>query len=70
VKLDVSSLADHVSTGAAALAPIHELIRQRVLAAERLHCDDTPVAVPDIRVSFLSNMTPAWRRLEGREDHR
>ena len=45
VDLDVSSLADHVGAGAAALAPLHELIRQHVLAAERLHGDDTTVPV-------------------------
>jgi transposase len=45
VDLDVSSLADHVGAGAAALAPLHELIRTHVLAAERLHGDDTTVPV-------------------------
>ena len=45
VDLDVSSLADHVGAGAAALAPLHELIRQHVLTAERLHGDDTTVPV-------------------------
>ena len=45
VELDVSSLADHVGTGAAVLAPLYELIRQHVLAAERLHGDDTTVPV-------------------------
>jgi transposase len=45
VDLDVSSLADHVGAGAAALAPLHELIRRHVLAAERLHGDDTTVPV-------------------------
>lgn len=45
VDLDVSTLADHVGAGAAALAPLHELIRQHVLAAERLHGDDTTVPV-------------------------
>ena len=45
VDLDLSSLADHVGAGAAALAPLHELIRAHVLAAERLHGDDTTVPV-------------------------
>jgi len=45
VDLDVSSLADHVGAGAAALAPLHELICRHVLAAERLHGDDTTVPV-------------------------
>ena len=45
VDLDVSTLADHVGAGVAALAPLHELIRRHVLAAERLHGDDTTVPV-------------------------
>ncbi len=45
VDLDLSTLADLVGTAAAVLAPLHELIRQHVLAAERLHGDDTPVPV-------------------------
>jgi transposase len=45
VDLDVSSLADHVGAGVAALAPLHQLIRRHVLAAERLHGDDTTVPV-------------------------
>ena len=46
VDLDVSTLADHVGAGVAALAPLHELIRRHVLAAERLHGDDTTVRGP------------------------
>jgi transposase len=45
VDLDLSTLADLVGTAAAVLAPLHELIRQHVLGAERLHGDDTPVPV-------------------------
>lgn len=45
IDLDLSTLADLVGTAAAVLAPLHELIRQHVLAAERLHGDDTPVPV-------------------------
>jgi transposase len=45
VDLDLSTMADHVGAAAAALAPLHELIRQHVLAAERLHGDDTTVPV-------------------------
>jgi transposase len=45
VDLDVSTMADHVGAGAAVLAPLHELIRRHVLAAERLHGDDTTVPV-------------------------
>ncbi len=43
VELSVSTLADQVGACAAALGPIHELIRAHVLAAERLHGDDTTV---------------------------
>ena len=45
VDLDLSTLADHVGAAAAVLAPLHELIRDHVLAAERLHGDDTTVPV-------------------------
>jgi len=43
VDLSLSTLADQVGACAAALAPIHALIRNHVLAAERLHGDDTTV---------------------------
>jgi hypothetical protein len=39
----VSTLADWVGAGTASLAPLTELIRRHVLAAERLHGDDTTV---------------------------
>jgi transposase len=45
IDLDPSTLADLVGTAAAILAPLHELIRQHVLGAERLHGDDTTVPV-------------------------
>ena len=45
VALDVSTLADQVGAAAAALAPLHALIRHHVLAAGRLHGDDTTVPV-------------------------
>ena len=45
VDLDVSTLADHVGAGAAALSPLIELIRRHVFAAERVHGDDTTVPV-------------------------
>jgi len=45
VDLDLSTMADHVGAGTAALAPLHELIRAHVPAAERLHGDDTTVPV-------------------------
>ena len=43
VELSVSSLADWVGTAAAVLSPLHALIAAHVLAAERLHGDDTTV---------------------------
>lgn len=43
VALSLSTLADQVGACATALQPIHDLIRAHVLAAERLHGDDTTV---------------------------
>lgn len=43
IELSVSTLADWVGTCAAVLAPLHALIEHHVLAAERLHGDDTTV---------------------------
>ncbi len=43
VDLSLSTLADQVGACTAALAPIHALIWNHVLAAERLHGDDTTV---------------------------
>ena len=45
VALSTSTLADQVSACAVALKPLHDLIAAHVLAAERLHGDDTPVPV-------------------------
>ncbi|EYD75125.1 Mobile element protein [Rubellimicrobium mesophilum DSM 19309] len=45
VDLSLSTLADQVGACASALAPLHALIRSHVLAAERLHGDDTTVPV-------------------------
>src|ERR1700730_9954586 len=45
IELDVSTLADWVGACTASLAPLIELIRRHVLAAERLHGDDTTVPV-------------------------
>ena len=45
IQLNVSTLAEWVGACTATLAPLHELIRAHVLAAERLHGDDTPVPV-------------------------
>ena len=43
VDISLSTLADQVGASAEALAPIHALIRAHVLAAKRLHADDTTV---------------------------
>ena len=45
IDLPLSTLADHVGACAAVLAPLAELIRTHVMAAERIHGDDTPVAL-------------------------
>ena len=45
IDLDVSTLADWVGASAAALSPLVELIRRHVLAAARVHGDDTTVPV-------------------------
>jgi transposase len=47
IALDVSTLADWVGASAATLLPLVEAIRRHVLAAERLHADDTTVPVLD-----------------------
>jgi len=45
IDLDVSTLADWVGAASATLAPLVELIRHHVLAADRIHGDDTTVPV-------------------------
>ncbi|MGX9087491.1 IS66 family transposase, partial [Mesorhizobium sp. 98Argb] len=45
IDLSVSTLADQVGACAAALKPMHALIEAHVLAAERLHGDDTTVPI-------------------------
>ena len=45
IDLSVSTLADQVGACTAALAPLHALIEAHVLAAERLHGDDTTVPI-------------------------
>ena len=45
VPLSLSTLADQVGAATAALQPLHELLKAHVLAAERLHGDDTTVPV-------------------------
>ena len=45
IDLDVSTLADWVGAAAATLMPLVDAIRSHVLAAERIHADDTTVPV-------------------------
>jgi len=45
VELSLSTLADQVGACAAVLRPLHDLIATHVLAAERVHGDDTTVPV-------------------------
>jgi transposase len=45
VDIDTSTMADWVGSGAAVTMPLYELIRRHVLAASRLHGDDTTVPV-------------------------
>jgi len=45
VDLSLSTLADQVGACTVALRPLHDLIASHVMAAERLHGDDTPVPV-------------------------
>ena len=45
VALSLSTLADQVGACAAALRPLHALIEAHVLAADRLHGDDTTVPI-------------------------
>jgi len=45
VDLSLSTLADQVGACTVALKPLHDLIADHVLAADRLHGDDTPVPV-------------------------
>src|SRR4030088_1546427 len=46
IDLSVSTLADQVGACTTALQPLHALIERHVLAAERLHGDDTTVPIP------------------------
>lgn len=45
VPLSLSTLADQVGAGSAALMPIFRRVEQHVLSAKRLHGDDTTVPV-------------------------
>jgi hypothetical protein len=54
IELDVSTLADWVGACSATLAPLVELIRRQVLAADRIHGDDTTVPVLARRCAISS----------------
>jgi transposase len=45
IDLSVSTLADQVGAATVALAPLHDLIARHVMAAQRLHADDTTVPI-------------------------
>ena len=45
IDLSVSTLADQVGAATAALAPLQVLMARHVMAAERLHADDTTVPI-------------------------
>jgi transposase len=45
IDLSVSTLADQVGAATSALAPLHDLVEAHVLAAQRLHADDTTVPI-------------------------
>ena len=45
VDIDTSTMADWVGSGAAVAMPLYELIRRHVLAAPRIHGDDTTIPV-------------------------
>ncbi|MBF0394426.1 MAG: IS66 family transposase [Alphaproteobacteria bacterium] len=45
IALDTSTLADWIGAASATLSPLVEMIRRHVLAAERVHGDDTTVPV-------------------------
>jgi transposase len=58
IELDVSTLADWVGACTATLAPLVALIRAHVLAAERIHGDDTtvPVLAPSHSASRMGSL--------------
>jgi hypothetical protein len=45
IDLSLSTLADQVGTCTSVLQPLHALIDAHVLAADRLHGDDTPIPI-------------------------
>jgi hypothetical protein len=61
VDLSLSNLAEQVGACTSALMPLHRLIEAHVLAAERLHGDDTTVPV-------LAKVKTAAERLAARQE--
>jgi transposase len=67
IDLSLSTLADQVGACAAALRPLHALIEDHVLKAERLHGDDTTVPIlakgkTDTGRAWVYPRRPALRR--------
>src|SRR3546814_2523296 len=56
VELSLSTLADQVGACAAALRPLYLLIEAHVLAAKRLHGDDTTVPRSEEHTSELQSL--------------
>jgi hypothetical protein len=54
-------MADHVGACTAALLPLYELIKAHVLAAERIHGDDTTVPVLAELQTRIGRLP--WRRI-------
>jgi transposase len=71
VELERSTLADWVGSAARLLAPLEQALGRHVLAAEKLHADDTPVDGAAARARHDEDRTavdlrarrPAQRRL-------
>jgi transposase len=66
VDLSLSTLADQVGACAAALATLHALIEAHVMAAERLHGDDTTVPVLAKGKTAACRAVPLLPRPQGR----
>jgi transposase len=61
IDLSLSTLADQVGACTAALQPIYRLIERHVLAAERLHGDDTTVPI----LEFVARSSPPSEQPNG-----
>jgi len=62
VELSLSTLADQVGACAAALKPVHELIRTHVLAAERLHGPLSLIAAQSTAGQWTIRRCRCWPR--------